>query len=300
LNIVTGAFSYSGRYITQRLLAQGKAVATLTYHPNHPDPFQERVRAYPYNFGSPAQLAGSFKGATTLYNTYWIRFPRGDSNFDLAVENTKTMIGSAMEAGVKRLVHISITNPSAGSSLAYFRGKALVEQAIMESGISYAILRSTLVFGGEDVLLNNIAWFLRRFLIFPIAGSGRYPVQPVHVEDLADLAVAAGAGQEDSVTDAEGPETLDFVDLVRLIAEKVKSRARLTPVPAAVALASAKLMSLVVRDVVLTKDEIKGLMDGLLVSDAPPTCPTSITDWLEENHQHLGATYSSELRRHYR
>ena len=161
LNIVTGAFSYSGRYITRRLLAQGKAVATLTYHPNHPDPFQERVRAYPYNFGSPAQLAGSFKGATTLYNTYWIRFPRGDSNFDLAVENTKTMIGSAMEAGVKRLVHISITNPSAGSSLAYFRGKALVEQAIMESGISYAILRSTLVLGGEDVLLNNIAWFLR-------------------------------------------------------------------------------------------------------------------------------------------
>ena len=172
-----------------------------------------------------------------------------------------------------------------------------MEQAIMGSSISYAILRPTLVFGGEDALLNNIAWFLRRFAIFPIAGSGRYPVQPVHVEDLA---VAAGAGQDDSVIDAMGPETFDFGDLVRLIAPKVKSRARLMPVPPAAALAMAKLMSPVMRDVVLTKNEIKGLMDGLLVSNGPPTCQTPISVWLEENHQQLGAAYASELRRHYR
>ena len=275
LNIVTGAFSYSGRHIAERLLAQGKDVATLTYHPNHPDPFQDQVRAYPYNFANLSQLAGSFKGVTTLYNTYWVRFPKWGRDFDLALK-TNTIIQAALEAGIKRLVQISITNPSAESSLPYFRGKALVEQAIMGSSISYAILRPTLVFGGEDVLLNNIAWFLRRFPIFPIAGSGRYPVQPVHVEDLA-VAVAAGAGQDDSVIDALGPETFGFGDLVRLVAPKVKSRARLMPVPPAAALAMAKLMSPVIRDVVLSKNEIKGFMDGLLVSNGPPTCPTPIS-----------------------
>lgn len=300
LNVVTGAFSYSGKHIAQRLLSQGKAVATLTNHPDHPDPFQNRVRVYPYNFTSPSQLAGSLQGATTLYNTYWIRFPRGPRTFDLAVENTKTMLQAALEAGVNRLVHISITNPSTDSPLPYFRGKALVEQAIKDSGIPYAILRPTLVFGGEDVLLNNIAWFLRRFPLFPIAGSGQYPLQPVHVEDLADLAVAAGAEHGNSVIDAVGPVTINFVDLVRLIAQKVNSRARLVAVPPRAALTMARLMSLAMRDVVLTKDEIKGLMDGLLVSTGPATCPTSISDWLEENHQHLGATYASELRRHYR
>ena len=300
MNVVTGAFSYAGKHIAQRLLSQGKAVATLTYHPHRHDPFQGRVRVYPYNFGSPSQLAESFKGATTLYNTYWIRFARGGRTFDQAVENTKVMLHAALDAGINRLVHISITNPSAGSPLPYFRGKSLVEQAIKESGISYAILRPTLIFGGDDVLLNNIAWFLRRFPLFPVAGSGRYPVQPVHVEDVADLAVASGAGHDNLVIDAVGPETFDFVDLVRLIAAKVKSRALLLPVPPTTALVMARLMSLVMRDVVLTKDEIKGLMDGLLVSQGPATCPTSISVWLEENHRQLGASYASELRRHYR
>ena len=300
LNVVTGAFSYSGKFIAQRLLAKGKAVSTLTYHPYNPNAFQGRVRAYPYNFGSPSQLAGSLKGATTLYNTYWIRFSRGRLTFDLAVENTKALIQAAQEAGVARLVHISITNPSIDSRLPYFRGKALVERAIKDSGISYAILRPTLVFGAEDVLLNNIAWFLRRFPLFPIAGTGQYPVQPVHVEDLADLAVAAGEDQRDTITDAVGPETLDFVDLVRLIAEKVNSRPKLVRVTPVVALVLARLMGLAIRDVVLTRDEIKGLMEGLLVSNGPATCPTSISSWLEENHQQLGTVYASELRRHYR
>ena len=216
------------------------------------------------------------------------------------MENTKALIQAAQEAGVARLVHISITNPSIDSRLPYFRGKALVERAIKDSGISYAILRPTLVFGAEDVLLNNIAWFLRRFPLFPIAGTGQYPVQPVHVEDLADLAVAAGEDQRDTITDAVGPETLDFVDLVRLIAEKVNSRPKLVRVTPVVALVLARLMGLAIRDVVLTRDEIKGLMEGLLVSNGPATCPTSISSWLEENHQQLGTVYASELRRHYR
>jgi nucleoside-diphosphate-sugar epimerase len=192
LNVVTGAFSYTGKYIAQRLLSAGKTVATLTNHPKRPNPFGERVRALPFNFDNRSQLEENLRGATTLYNTYWIRFPRGGTTFDSAVKNTEVLIDAARTASVRKVVHISISNPSADSVLPYFKGKALAEQAITNSGLEYAIVRPTLVFGAEDVLINNIAWFLRRFPVFPIAGSGDYLVQPVFVEDLAALAVTAG------------------------------------------------------------------------------------------------------------
>ena len=300
LNVVTGAFSYTGKYIAQRLLSAGKTVATLTNHPKRPNPFGERVRALPFNFDNRSQLEENLRGATTLYNTYWIRFPRGGTTFDSAVKNTEVLIDAARTAGVRKVVHISISNPSADSVLPYFKGKALAEQAITNSGLEYAIVRPTLVFGAEDVLINNIAWFLRRFPVFPIAGSGDYLVQPVFVEDLVALAVTAGQETSSRVIDAAGPETLAFRDLVKLVAQKVQTNARLIQTPPAILFGLATAMKLIGRDVVLTRDEISGLMAGLLLSQDPPTGTTSLSQWLDQIHHFLGKNYVSELRRHYR
>ncbi len=303
INVVTGAFSYTGRYIAQRLLGLGRSVTTLTNHPLRPDTIPGPIKIRPYDFNEPAKLAESLQGAKTLYNTCWICFPRGRSTFDLAVENSKAMIKAAREAGVRKIVHISITNPSLESELPYFRGKALVEQAIFSSGLEYAIIRPTLVFGAEDILLNNIAWFLRKSPVFPVSGSGDYPVQPVFVEDLADLAVAAGQETKTETTgkvvDAGGPETYTYGEFVALVAEKIQSKTKLVRVPPTVLLGLATMMNLLVRDVVLTKDEIRGLMAGLLVSGDPSNCPTPLSQWLDRNHQLLGTRYTSEVRRHY-
>ena len=299
INVVTGAFSYTGKYIAQRLLAMGKSVTTLTNHPQRQNPFLDPVHIRPYEFTNPQKLAESLQGATTLYNTYWIRFARGRSTFDLAVENSQALIDAARAAGVRKLVHIGITNPSIDSELPYFRGKALVEQTIIRSGLEYAIIRPTLVFGVEDILLNNIAWFLRKSPVFPVSGTGNYPVQPVFVEDLADLAVAAGQETISKVMDAAGPETYTYGEFVATVADKVQSKSRLVHVPPAVLLGFATMMNLLVRDVVLTKDEIKGLMAGLLVSHDPPTCPTPLSRWLDQNHHLLGMRYTSEIQRHY-
>jgi len=133
LNVVTGAFSHTGKYITRRLLSMGKTVRTLTGHPNRENPFGHQVSASLFDFDNPSQLKESLKGATTLYNTYWVRFSRGEVTFDKAVENTKTLIKAAEEADVHSIVHISITNPSEKSPFPYFRGKGLVEEAIIHS-----------------------------------------------------------------------------------------------------------------------------------------------------------------------
>ncbi len=299
VNLVTGAFGYTGKYITRRLLSIGKTVKTLTGHPDRQSPFGNQVQAFPFNFDSPRELTRSLLGVTTMYNTYWIRFSYGNITFDKAVENTKTLLEAAVEAGVQRFVHVSITNASKDSPLPYFRAKGRVEELVMWSNLSYVILRPTLIFGNEDILLNNIAWFLRKFPLFPISGSGSYMIQPIYVEDMADLAVNTGREDTNMLLDAGGPETYAFTALVRLIADRVRSRARVIHVPPRLVLFLSRLTGYIVRDVTLTRDEMDGLMAGLLVSDGPPTGHTNLSHCLEQNSQVIGANYASELRRHY-
>ncbi|MFA5865500.1 MAG: NAD(P)H-binding protein [Phycisphaerae bacterium] len=298
-NVVTGAFSYTGTYIARKLLATGKNVRTLTNHPNRPDSFVGQVNVLPLNFQNPTELAASLRGTTVLYNTYWIRFEHGGLTFDKAVANTEILIQAAREAGIKRIVHISVTNPSIKSPLPYFKGKARVEEIIMRSGLTYAIIRPTVIFGLGDILINNIAWMLRHFPVFIIPGSGEYQLQPVFAEDVADMAIEAGDSDQNMVIDAVGPEIFTFYGLVNLIAEKIASNAMIFHLPPVVALGLIRSMGYMVRDVVLTADELKGLAANLLVSANPPTGKTRFSDWLERNAEKIGIKYSSEIKRHY-
>ena len=300
LDVVTGAFSYTGKYITHRLLANGRRVRTLTGHPDHPDPFGGRGATAPYAFDDPAALTASLRGADTLFNTYWVRFCRGGVTFDQAVGNSRILFRAARNAGVRRIVHTSVTNPSADSQLPYFRGKALVEQALAESGVSYAILRPALLFAPEDVLINNIAWMLRRCPIFAVLGRGDYRLQPIFAEDYADLAVEAARRDEDIIQDAVGPETFTFDELVRLIAEAIGSRAWIVHVRPGLALFLSRLLGMLVGDVVLTRDEADGLMADLLATDAAPVGHTRLSDWLRANADGVGRRYASALSRHFR
>jgi uncharacterized protein YbjT (DUF2867 family) len=300
LHVVTGAFGFTGRYLAQRLLDRGLRVRTLTGHPGRPSPFGDRVEARPFRFDDVAALAEDLRGAAVLYNTYWVRFPRGRVSFDAAVRNSRGLFDAARRAGVPRVVHVSITNPSIASPYPYFRGKAEVERALQETGVSYAILRPTAMFGHEDILFNNIAWLLRKLPAFTIFGDGRYRIQPVAVDDVAALAADAAMKTADLILDAVGPETYTYNDLAALIRRHVKSRARVVHVPPALGLLGAGAIGRAVGDVVVTYDEVHGLMDGLLVSDQPPTCPTRFSDYVAQHAGEIGRTYESEVKRHYR
>ena len=270
LAVVTGAFSYTGKYVARRLLDQGVRVRTLSRSPDAEDPLAGHVEAAPLAFSDPDGLRRSMEGAGVFYNAYWIRYAHGRVTFNLAVENTGTLLEAAKSAGVGRVVHFSVTNPSPESRLPYFRGKGRVEEILRDMGIPYAIIRPTLVFGEGDLLLNNMAWALRRFPVFPVFGNGDYKVQPIHAEDLANQAVAAGSRNDSFVADAAGPDTFTFEGLLRLLAKAVNARVRLVHTPPSLGFALTRLVGLMLRDVVLTRDEVDGLMAGLLTSHAAP------------------------------
>ncbi len=297
---VTGSFSYTGKYITSRLLERGDEVITLTGHPDRPNPFNGQVKAYPFNFDNPEALAATLEGVDILFNTYWVRFSHGHNTHAQAVKNTKTLIHAAEQAGVKRIVHTSITNPNLDSDLPYFRGKAELEEAIKASSLGYAILRPTVLFGDEDILVNNIAWLLRNFPLFGLLGDGRYSLQPIFVEDYADLAVELSGRAENIVTDAVGPNIFTFEEMVKLVATEIGRPARLMKMPPKLALWASQIIGAFVGDVVLTQDEVDGLMRGLLVSPDEPRGKTHLADWLRENKDQVGMRYASELKKHYR
>jgi len=300
MDIVTGSFGYIGKYITQELISSGRRVKTITTHPDKPNPFGNDVKAYPYSFDNPGLLISILKGCDTLFNTYWVRFNYGKSSFAKALRNTHILFDSAKKAGIKKIVHISVTNPSESDSLPYYRGKALQEKMLKELGISYCIIRPTLVFGAEDILINNIAWTIRKFPFVPIFGSGDYKVQPIFVEDLASIAIECAEKNTSETLDAIGPETFAYEEMLRIMASALNRDVKFFHIWPNVGILLGKIIGFFVNDVLLTKDELRGLMANKLTSQQTPNGKTKFTEWLKANKETIGDRYTSELDRHFR
>lgn len=296
---MTGAFSYSGRFVASQLLERGRDVRTLTNHPRPDEPLASRIPTYPLDFSNDAALVTALTGSDTLYNTYWVRAPHGDLTHEVAVQNTRRLIDAARRAGVRRIVQTSIANPTA-STTSYYRGKTALEEAVRSAGLSYGIVRPTLLFGEGDVLINNIAWLLRHLPVFAIPGNGRFRLQPMHVTDHARLLVEVGSQAADLVVDSAGPEVFTFDELVRLLRRAMHLRTLVVHVPPALAMAGATLAGRLAGDVLLTRDELDDLMHDILISHEPPRGTTRLTDWLALHRDEVGRHYASEMTRHYR
>lgn len=294
---VTGAFGYSGRYIAQQLLDQGHEVITLTNSPNRESPLSNKIRAFPFNFDVPAKLSETLRGIDVLINTYWVRFNHKFFTHADAVRNTLILFDAARKVGVKRVVHLSVTNPSRDSPLEYFRGKAQLEEALRGSGLAYAILRPAIFFGKEEILINNIAWVLRHLPVFGVFGDGLYKIQPIYVGDLAALAVEQAASGANVIINAIGPETFTYRQMVETIGELLGKRRPIIPVHPGLAYYTGKVIGFFMNDVLITREEIQGLMANLLYVSSPPTGKTKFTEWIKQNAAILGRRYANELVR---
>jgi len=295
---VTGAFGYSGRYIAKRLLEAGYGVVTLTNSTRRANPFGDAIEAIPFHFDKPVDLIRSLRGVDSLINTYWVRFDHRLFSIDKAITNSKILFQAAKDAGVRRIVHISITNPHINSDLPYFRGKAELELSLQSLGVSHCILRPTVLFGKEDILINNIAWALRHLPVFGVFGSGDYRLQPIYVDDLASAAVEqATRDSRCEVVNAIGPETFTYRDLVGTIKRTLGLKGLIVGLPPEVCYWGSRLLGLLIGDVIITREEIGGLMEERLYVDVPPLGTTRLTAWIEQHKDTLGRHYTSEIAR---
>ena len=299
LHVVTGAFGYSGRWIAHRLLEEGHQVRTLTNAIGRDDPFNGEVEVHSLDFDDHVRLVESLRGAKVLYNTYWVRYNHPRRNFEhgIAVENSRRLFDAAAEAGVERIVHLSVAHPHKAPDWTYFRGKVAVEKILNESDYSFAILRPTVLFGGgRNVLINNIAWMLRKFPVFGVFGMGNYPIQPVHVKDVARVAVEQGRFRKNVTIDVTGPEKFRYKDYIGLMAKSMGLRRLIIPMPSIFGWIFGKLLGVFLQDLVITRAEIKGLKRGLMASDEEPRGVLKFSEWIAEHGSEFGNRYQNDLK----
>jgi NADH dehydrogenase len=297
LHAVTGALGYTGRSLTEQLLERGVRVRTLTNSPQRPNPFGERLQIHALAFESPAALVRSLEGVDVLFNTYWVRFNHRLFTFERAVANSKALFEAARRAGVGRIVHVSILHARAADDLGYYRGKHEVEAALEACGVAHAVLRPGVLFGRGDILVNNIAWVVRHLPLFGVFGDGRYRLRPLHVDDMAALMLDHASRDGNTRADAVGPEGFEYGELVRTIADIIGVRRPVVRVPPALGHAVARAVNPFVKDVIITREEIEGLMRGLLDSDAPAAGHVKLTEWAASHAESLGRRYASEVGR---
>ena len=301
LHAVTGAFGFTGKYITKALLDKGYDVCTLTNSPGRPNPFNNKIATRPLDFNDYNELVKSLKGVSVLYNTYWIRFnySKGKLLFQhaQAAKNTVRLFEAAKEASVKHIVHISIANAAEDSPYEYYMWKAKLEKSLSELGVSYTIIRPAVIFGKEDILVNNLAWSLRKMPVFAVFGNGKYKMQPVFVEDLAKLAVESGQSTESKIIDAAGPELYTYLELIIMLCGVLHKKRIIIKLPSPLVYYASKIIDLFTGDILLTKDEMNMVRDNLMYSKNPPLCKTKLSEWCTQNLSTLGIHYASEIAR---
>lgn len=292
--VVTGAFSNTGAAVATELARRGYALHTLT---RRSPPAGSPITRAPLTFERD-HLRRELAGADVFVNTYWVRFAGHGRTFEQAVEHLRLLVDVAKEVGVKRFVHVSVSNAAKGTHLGYYRGKAQAEAYLAKSGLSHAIVCPTLVVGPTDVLTSNITWFLRRFPFFLVPRGGRYRVQPVTLADNARIIADCAEATADQHVDAAGPDVFTFREYLELLAKAAGVRRLFLPAPDFVALAATSVVSLFLGDTVLAREELRGLEDELLFSASPPLGRESVREWLIKNGAALGRRYVDDTALH--
>ena len=298
---ITGAWSYSGRYVARHLLDQGFEVLSLTNRPvSEPDPFRGVVKRVPFDF-SPGVMEKALEGVDVLASAYWSRHNRAPVghrgpwlSHAGAVERSRQLVEAAGRAGIRRLVWTSIANPGLDPDLSYYEGKAKVEDLVRSSGLQHAILRPACFFGAGGILIENIAWAARHLPVFPIPNGEPYHIRPIFVDDYARLVLDAVQSTDNYTRDAAGLDRPEFWELIWHVSTILGARTRVVKLPIAACRLLYAAASVVMRETILTSDELKGLSRNRLDSREEPAGTASLYGWLEDNASTLGREFRRE------
>jgi len=310
---ITGALSYTGRYITQLLInrfgANNIRIVNICNR-KQKNPFADtglELIEYPYSFQNPSDMSKALEGSRLFVATYFTRFDNFQVSRNQVVDNAKTLVDCALEAGVERYVYTSHTQSNIASHIPYIAGKAKVEAYVKDKFAGrYGIVKPCTIFGDtpeESIVVNNLAYLLRTFPVMAVVGDGRYPLHPVHVRDMARLCVETGLddqGEGEYDWDAVNPEKMDFIDLLTTTRDIIGTRCWLqTHVPLDLAYWCTKPLNWYHQDILIDKTDVELMTHHITCSHKEPLGRIKFSDWIWENRHELGRQYISSLQRYY-
>lgn len=232
---MTGATGFVGSHVVQKLLRRDHDVRILSRHPETTGWLRDRgVEVVAGDLEDQASLRGLVAAADAVVHLVGIIVEVGAQTYQrVHVEGTSHVVGAAREAGVHRFVHMSALgarpNPEATR---YHRTKAAAEDVVRTSGLSHAILRPSLIAGAGSPPLKMMVDMLRLSPVIPIIGDGKYQLQPVDAEDVAEVfAVAVERHDLQGTFDIAGLEPLTYHQMLNQLEQALGVKRRRVAVP---------------------------------------------------------------------
>ncbi|MDU8927996.1 complex I NDUFA9 subunit family protein [Alisedimentitalea sp. MJ-SS2] len=233
LATIYGGSGFVGRYIAQKLAADGWRVRVAVRRPNeamHVKPYGVPGQVEPVlcNIRDDASVAAVMKGADAVINCVGTFDARGRNNFEAVQhEGAERVAKAAAAEGVANMVHISALGVDADADSQYAESKRVGEEGVLKHFPNATILRPSVIFGIEDGFFNRFAAMSRFGPIMPIFG-GKTRFQPVYVEDVAMAAVMGAEGKAQGTYELGGPEVKPLSEWVGVMLDSVH-RFRLVP-----------------------------------------------------------------------
>jgi uncharacterized protein YbjT (DUF2867 family) len=217
---VTGGTGFVGKRVVRALLAHGFLVRCLVRPGSEHDlKGFESIDRVPGDALKPDGLAPSVEGCSALIHLIGIireNRGRGITFERVHAQATRDMLALARAAGVRRYVQMSALGSRAYARSRYHRTKWEAEEAIRASDLEWTIFRPSIIFGPGDAFVSTLARMVKRLPVVPVLGDGRYRLQPIPVEQVAEgfaRALRAPASVRQTY-EVAGPTPYAFVDLL--------------------------------------------------------------------------------------
>ena len=226
--LVAGGSGFIGRALVQRLVRGGSEVVVMSAHP-------ERSSASIRGLGAgvvtgdvqrPTTLPAAMEGADVVVQA--LTFPsfpvekpsKGWTFTEFEHHGTERLARAAEQAGAKRFVYVSGVGVAPDAEKVWHRAKWFGEQALLATDLEAVIVRPSWVYGPRDRALNRFVAFARSSPMVPVIGDGSQRINPVFVDDVAEvLAQAAVPAGPSGTYEVGGPEILTMEELLHTMLE---------------------------------------------------------------------------------
>jgi uncharacterized protein YbjT (DUF2867 family) len=263
---VTGATGFVGRHIAATLAARGHRVRVLARDPARARVLSElNVEIVAGGLADRTALDRLARGADALIHLVGIIVEQGAQTFTAVhVAGTQALLAAAREAGVRRFVHMSAVGArDEPGATPYHRTKRQAEQLVRDSGLSHAIFQPSIINGPESAPIRLLAQLHRWSPVVPVFGDGRFPTQPVWIDDVA-VAFALAAERPDTVGVFElgGPHVLTYEEFLLTIGRATGHSRPLVHVPLGLVRAAVRVFDVFGPAAPLTSDQVQMLVEG--------------------------------------
>jgi NADH dehydrogenase len=263
--LVAGGTGFVGTAIVHALRAREVEVRVLARRPDRAAPLASlRVEIVPGDLTDAGSLASAVHGCTHVVNLVAIIKGAPDDFERVMIRGTASLVDAARDAGVTRFVQMSAlgTTEQTSTLVPYYGAKWAMERAVAGSGLEYAIVRPSFVFGRGGALST----FVRQVKLSPVVtviGPGTQRLQPVWLEDVAQFfaTVVDDERAPGRIWELGGPDIVTWNELYEEIARTLGKKRRLLHVPFTVARTGAKLTEWL-PGAPLTADQVKMLEAG--------------------------------------